>query len=89
MSKIGNNSQLQGISGKFGKTHVYKNVRGKMLMVNVPAAAKHVSEVRKAIMARFLKAIKYAKAQVLDEEMKAVYQTGITKKKHKIGRAHV
>ena len=82
MTKVKNNALLKGISGKLGETHVYKKVRGKMYMVNMPETGKPLSEDRKAFISKFSKAAAYAKAQMKDDDAKAMYQTGITAKKH-------
>ena len=82
MTRIKNNAMLKGIRGKFGETHSYRKVRGKMQMVSLPDREAAPSEKQKQIQEQFLKASNYAKAQMLDLVMKAEYQTGITKTKH-------
>lgn len=71
-----------GLRGKFGETHAYKRIRGKMAMVSLPGSPDQLSETQKAIKDRFLRAVRYAKAQINDEKMLAEYEKGITQKKN-------
>jgi hypothetical protein len=52
-----------------------------MYMVNLPEKGGPLTENQKVFSAKFLKASKYAKAQLEDQAMKEVYQKGITPKK--------
>ena len=81
MTKIKNNAMLKNLSGKFGDTHQYRKVRGKMLMVNLPDSSGVASEKQKATKEKFTKAASYAKAQMADDDAKALYKTGVTGKK--------
>ena len=81
MTKIKNNALLQAISGKMGETHVYRKVRGKMHMVNLPETGAPPTERQNLFNERFLKASNYAKAQMADPIFKEMYKTGITDKK--------
>ena len=82
MSKIKSNALLQELSGKMGKTHSYRKVRGKMYMTNLPPSGNPVREDQKVITTRFTRVARYAKDQDLDPVTKALYKTGITPKKH-------
>jgi len=81
MTKIRKNAMLMGISGKFGETHQYRKVRGKMQMVSLPERTGVLTAKQQEIKENFLKAASYAKEQIMDPEMKAVYEAGITAKK--------
>ena len=70
-----------GLRGKFGETHTYKRIRGKMAMVSLPGSPDQLSETQKAIKDRFLRAVRYAKAQINDEKMLAEYVRGLRKRK--------
>src|SRR5436189_1604059 len=82
MSKISSsNSLLQGLSGKFGKTHTYRKQRGKMVMASLPDKRGELSPKQVARSKRFQKAIAYAKNQMLDKEAEKLYATGVNIKK--------
>jgi hypothetical protein len=82
MTKIKNNALLKGLSGKMGETHIYRKVRGKMQMVNLPATGREPSNRQKEFNEKFLKATKYAKAQMADAGAKVQYEEGINDRKH-------
>ena len=67
-----------GLRGKFGETHAYKRIRGKMNMVSLPGSPDVLSATQQLAKERFIKAANYAKAQLADPQMKAEYETGIT-----------
>ncbi|MEO5980000.1 MAG: hypothetical protein ABIS36_23235 [Chryseolinea sp.] len=82
MAKLGKNSLLHGASGRIGNL-VLRQVNGKTILCNAPAKRKadklteHQIETRR----RFVLATEYARAHMTNPELKALYETGITKKK--------
>jgi hypothetical protein len=83
MSKIKNNNVLSGVSGMLGDNVVIRRIRGKQQLANKPAPSdKKASPKQAAVQARFRAAISYAKDQIANEEIKVLYQTGMTNKKH-------
>jgi hypothetical protein len=82
MSKIKNNSILKGLQGKFGETHTYKKIRGKVHMVGLPDMPDEPTEKQKAVRERFARAAGYASAMFSDPMMKAEYEKGINAKKN-------
>lgn len=76
MSKIGNNPLLFAIKGKLGNI-VFREMRGKMQMVNRPKPREELSEKQQNAVINFKRAIAYAKRQMLSDEMKALYATGV------------
>ena len=70
-----------GLRGKFGETHAYKRIRGKMNMVALPGSPDVLNASQKARQERFIRAANYARAQMTDPQMKAEYATGVTRKK--------
>lgn len=82
MSKIGNNPILQKVSGKLGNTIVFRQGPHGPVMANVPKKPESVHAVQIAIRERFLDAVQYAKRQVAKDDVKALYATGISKKKN-------
>ena len=73
MAIVTNNSILAGISGRLG-THVFKQVRGKTIMCNLPPRPTVQSESQKGTRDRFKKASEWAKSTLLDAQQKAYYQ---------------
>ncbi len=60
MTLIKGNALLVGASGKFGDTHVYRKVRGRLQMAATPAPRKKLSAAQKATVGRFKTAKVYA-----------------------------
>ncbi|MEJ1237918.1 hypothetical protein WBG78_07315 [Chryseolinea sp. T2] len=81
MSKIGNNPILQKVSGKLGNTIVFRQGPTGPIMANVPKKATSVHEKQIVVRERFLDAVQYANRQMLKDDVKAMYATGISKKK--------
>jgi hypothetical protein len=59
MTKIHNNPLLQGASGKFGETHVYRKVRGQMQMINAPSKSDKLSASQEVMSSKLKKAANY------------------------------
>jgi hypothetical protein len=78
MSKLGNNPLLKGASGMLGNVIVFREQNGKLIMANRPKKRGTLTDQQKAAKAKFLQAVKYAKAQMLDPITKAEYQAGTT-----------
>lgn len=81
MSKVINNAILQGVSGKLGDTHYYRNLHGKLQMCNLPGERKKSTARQKDQMKRFRKASQYAKAETRNAAVKAHYATGICRER--------
>jgi hypothetical protein len=78
MSKLGNNPLLKGASGMLGNVIVFRQQNGKLIMANRPKKRETLTDQQKIAKAKFLQAVKYAKAQMLDPIAKAEYQSGVT-----------
>jgi hypothetical protein len=81
MTKIKNNPLLKGASGMLGNVVVYREFGGDMLMCNRPKKGEEPTAQQRLARIRFMRAIHYAKAQLLNPASKAEYDTGITSKK--------
>lgn len=82
MSIIQNNPLLKGASGMLGETMVFRTVRGQLQMVNRPKRRSNISEKQAAVQTKFQEASQYAKQQLSLEASSALYEAGITTKKH-------
>jgi hypothetical protein len=82
MSQIINNPLLKSITGLLGKTMVFRQWRGKLVLANRPARRKSDSEKQKVYIEKFREATQYAKRQMADSASKAEYQEGINNRKH-------
>jgi len=80
MAIVKSNPIINGISGKLGDSIVFKQMRGKTFMCNLPPKPSTQSEPQKETRNRFRKASEWAKSILLDAEQKAYYQ----KKAHKL-----
>ncbi|CAN5528815.1 hypothetical protein BH10BAC4_BH10BAC4_24220 [soil metagenome] len=79
MSTIKDPTELSGV---FGESVSFRKIRGRVVAKNRPKRKMPpASEDQIAIQKKFVKASKYAKAQMLDAERSALYETGITLKK--------
>jgi hypothetical protein len=67
-------------SGMLGKQVGVRKVRGKVVVVNRPKRTMS-QPIGGQAQSRFLEASQYAKRQLLDEGVKALYSTGITERK--------
>ena len=76
MAQIRNNSLVKGISGALGKTVVFKNWQGKVIVANMPAKRRSLSAKQKASVQRFKAAGRYADSQMANDEAKAEYSKG-------------
>ena len=74
MAIIKNNVILEGSSGMFGKSVVFKQVRGKTVVCNRPAKPTTESNQQKENRDRFRKASAWAKEILTDPAKKAYYQ---------------
>ncbi len=59
MTKIDNNALLKGASGKFGKTHVYRTIRGQLQMINTPAKSGKLSVSQESMSYKLKRAADY------------------------------
>jgi hypothetical protein len=82
MSKIQNNPLLKGVSGMLGNIIVFRETRGQMIMANRPKKSGTLTEHQEAQKSRFLKAVQYARNQLLNAQSKAEYAARITLSKH-------
>ena len=82
MSKIDNNPLLKGASGMLGETMVFRTVRGQLQMANRPKRRTNISEKQAAVQTKFQEAAQYATQQLSQEASSALYEAGITSKKH-------
>lgn len=80
MATIKNNPLLKGISGKLGE-YYFKIARGKTQIAKLPRTSGHRSPHQLKVQNKFREATTYAKAQMCDCDVKALYQTGVTDKK--------
>ncbi|CAN5522013.1 hypothetical protein BH10BAC4_BH10BAC4_13260 [soil metagenome] len=70
------------ISGFLGGSLAVRKVNGKVVIKNRPERKMGDPSVKQqAVQKKFLKAAKYAKTQMEDADLKALYETGITEKK--------
>lgn len=74
MAYVNDNLLLQGLSGMFGRSIVFKSMRGKTLISPRPAPPSRQSEQQKANRSKFREATAWAKEAMLDAERKAYYQ---------------
>lgn len=74
MAIIKNNVLLEGSSGMFGKSIVFKQVRGKTVVCNRPAKPSTESNQQKENRDRFRKASAWAKNVLVDPDKKVYYQ---------------
>jgi hypothetical protein len=82
MSQIYNNPLLQTITGMLGKTIVFRQWRGKIIVAKRPKKRKSDSKKQKIYIGKFREATQYAKKQMTIPESKAEYQTGINDRRH-------
>ncbi len=83
MSKIDNNNLLAGVSGKLGDNFVIRKIRGQMQLANKPRKiGRRFTKTQESIQNKFQNAARYAKLQLSLPESAALYETGITNKKH-------
>ncbi len=66
----------------FGGTHVYREIRGEMQMVQAPGPREKLSEKQQVTVDRFKRAHNYAQGQMKDSKIKALYRKGVTNKLH-------
>jgi hypothetical protein len=65
---------IDGLSGKLGKSIVFKQVRGKTIVCSRPPKPQTQSAPQKETRDRFRKASEWAKSILLDPGQKAYYQ---------------
>jgi hypothetical protein len=83
MSTIKKNPMVQSASGMVGDTVVFRTVRGKLQMANVPGKRTgKASQKQAAVQRKFQEAAQYAKRQISQPEFNTLYTSGITGKKH-------
>lgn len=82
MAFVDNNPLLKGASGALGKNVVFKQVRGRTHMTNMPRKRKRSSEKQKEQQDVFQLAVRYAKRACSFPEWKAMYAKGINDRKH-------
>lgn len=81
MSKIRNNTLLKGASGMLGKTIVFREVRGTLIMSNRPKKRATLTPHQETMRSRFLDSIRYAKTAMENPALKAAYAAAITQNK--------
>ncbi len=74
MAIIKSNVIVKGSSGMFGKSIVFKQIRGKTVMCNRPQKARTESKRQKDNRDRFRQASQWAKNILLEPEKKAYYE---------------
>ena len=73
---------MKKASGKLGDTVVYRQLaNGDMVIANTPKKTETVNETLLDIRSKFKDATQYARFQMQNADMKALYETGITAKK--------
>jgi hypothetical protein len=80
MSKLRNNPIMKGASGMFADLVVYRQQNGEMVMSNKPKKRSTPTDHQISVKKRFLRAVQYAKAQMLDAASKAEYEAATTEK---------
>jgi hypothetical protein len=80
MSKLGNNPIMKSASGMLGDVVVYRQQNGKMVMSNRPKKRSKPTDHQVSVKKKFLRAVRYAKAQMLDPASKAEYDAVTTEK---------
>jgi hypothetical protein len=79
MAEIQNNPLLKGAKGMFGKTMVYKNRNGKLIMANRPKSPTNTpTALQDGVRMRFLEAVYYGKGLKNNPELKAIYEAGVS-----------
>lgn len=76
-----NNILFKGAIGKLGDIYI-RTVRGQTHLVKRPAKRSHFSEKQISIVSKFQAASQYAKRQLELEDVRELYESGITDKKH-------
>jgi len=76
MATVATNVLINGLSGKFGSTLLFKTLRGKTIVSAVPRKPdkKKESEAQRTTRSTFQKATRWAQTILLDAEKKAYYQ---------------
>jgi len=76
MATVATNVLINGLSGKFGNTLLFKSLRGKTIVSALPCKPdkKKESEAQRSTRSTFQQATRWAQAIVLDPEKKAYYQ---------------
>jgi len=76
MATVATNVLINGLSGKFGSTLLFKTLRGKTIVSAVPRKPdkKKESEAQRTTRSTFQKATRWAQTILLDPETKAYYQ---------------
>ncbi len=82
MSKVENNPLLRGVSGMIGGTIIFRTVRGQQQMVNRPKKRAGTTDKQKVVTDKFKRASQYASRQIAQKASLALYQEGVTQKKH-------
>ena len=77
MTKIKNNPLLKGASGLLGDTVVYRQYNGEVIMANRPVKIPITPHQIKT-KERFMNGVRYAKHQMTQPEIKALYARKIT-----------
>jgi hypothetical protein len=75
MAKQTRNVVTHGLSGKIGDLLVFRQVKGKTIVSNVPNHSQKVSDKQEAHRLRFQQAVIYAQAALASPTTGAVYQT--------------
>lgn len=81
MARINNNPILQKVSGILGETLVIRQTPNGPVLANAPRKPEKYHPVQIAAQNRFRDATKYANIEKVKDSSRAMYATGITKKK--------
>ena len=81
MAQVKDNDLTEGLSGKFGKKIVFRQVNGVTIAAQAPKQKAKFTEKQENQNKRFSEASTYAKNALLDPTLKAFYEAEARKKK--------
>ncbi|MGC3944195.1 MAG: hypothetical protein QM762_06700 [Chryseolinea sp.] len=84
MAKIRNNPILQKVTGVLGKTIVFRQTVNGPVMANAPKKPDVYHPTQIALQNRFRDATQYANCQKVNDDARAMYATGIGKKRNSV-----
>ncbi|MEJ1240660.1 hypothetical protein WBG78_21125 [Chryseolinea sp. T2] len=84
MPKIRNNPILQKVTGTLGETVVIRQTKNGPVMANAPSKPEKYHPTQIASQNRFRHAKNYGNNSKVNESLRAMYATGITKKKNSV-----
>ncbi|MBS1544692.1 MAG: hypothetical protein JST14_13730 [Bacteroidetes bacterium] len=74
MSKVKNNPIMKTLTGTLGRTVYFRMWRGRHIMASMPKRREKLSEKQEKTVSRFKLASAWAKQQMTDPKIKALYQ---------------